>query len=146
VLLQSEPFYLCSAFPAFNRGQLLTPSLHLSGDVQTNLPALREVARRLGVSPARIRPALQAAEAAQRDFFSEIRQMGREMLAQLAARKEGIGVVLFGRPYNAFTAVANKGIPPKFASRGFAVIPCDMLPYERSNSMRISTCTGPWAE
>jgi predicted nucleotide-binding protein (sugar kinase/HSP70/actin superfamily) len=38
------------------------------------------------------------------------------------------GIVLFGRPYSAFSPDASKGIPHKIASRGFMVIPFDMLP------------------
>ncbi|NOZ04612.1 MAG: activase, partial [FCB group bacterium] len=38
-----------------------------------------------------------------------------------------IGIVLFGRPYNAFVPEANKGIPHKFASRGISIIPVDFL-------------------
>ena len=38
--------------------------------------------------------------------------------------------VLFGRPYNSFTSIANKGIPEKFASRGVRILPFDMLPYD----------------
>ena len=41
-----------------------------------------------------------------------------------------MAIVLFGRPYNAFAGEANKGIPGKFASRGYRIIPFDMLPYE----------------
>ena len=37
-----------------------------------------------------------------------------------------MAVVLFGRPYNAFAGEGNKGIPAKFASRGYRIIPFDM--------------------
>jgi predicted nucleotide-binding protein (sugar kinase/HSP70/actin superfamily) len=37
-------------------------------------------------------------------------------------------IVLFGRPYNAFAPGANMGIPRKFVTRGYSVIPFDFLP------------------
>jgi predicted nucleotide-binding protein (sugar kinase/HSP70/actin superfamily) len=39
-----------------------------------------------------------------------------------------IGMVLFGRAYNAFVEEANLGIPKKFASQGILLIPHDFLP------------------
>ena len=37
---------------------------------------------------------------------------------------------MLGRPYNAFTPEANMGIPRKFTTRGYSVIPFDILPFE----------------
>jgi hypothetical protein len=54
--------------------------------------------------------------------------VGKEALAWLDSHPETFGVVLFGRPYNAFTSDANMGIPHKIASRGHLLIPHDMLP------------------
>ncbi|HKZ15997.1 MAG TPA: acyl-CoA dehydratase activase-related protein, partial [Geobacteraceae bacterium] len=39
-------------------------------------------------------------------------------------------IVLFGRPYNAFSKFGNMGIPHKFASRGYKVLPHDFLPLD----------------
>ncbi len=129
VLVQGEPFYLRSAFPGFADQQTLSPTLDFSKGMSTNLPAFQDVARRMGVDPALVQPALQEAMAAQESFFADIRQLGEEALATLADAPEKFAVILFGRPYNSFAAVANKGIPAKFASRGILIIPFDMLPY-----------------
>ena len=43
-------------------------------------------------------------------------------------KPEQIGVVLFGRSYNAFADEAHMGIPHKFASRGIPILPIDFLP------------------
>lgn len=56
--------------------------------------------------------------------------MGRKFLAELENSPDRFAVVLFGRPYNSFTEVANKGVAMKFASRGVKIVPFDMLPYE----------------
>jgi predicted nucleotide-binding protein (sugar kinase/HSP70/actin superfamily) len=67
---------------------------------------------------------------AQEAFKEELRAKGRQVLAEIDADPDTVGVVLFGRPYNAFAGEANKGIPAKFASRGYRIIPFDMLPFE----------------
>ena len=64
----------------------------------------------------------------QRAFEEELLEQGEKALARLDAHPETFGIVLFGRPYSAFSADANKGIPHKTASRGYTVIPFDMLP------------------
>jgi predicted nucleotide-binding protein (sugar kinase/HSP70/actin superfamily) len=38
---------------------------------------------------------------------------------------------LLGRPYNAFTPEANMGIPRKFTTRGYSIVPFDILPFEQ---------------
>jgi predicted nucleotide-binding protein (sugar kinase/HSP70/actin superfamily) len=70
-----------------------------------------------------------AAVAAQKAFTAEGEAAGERLLAELRADPERIGVVIFGRPYNAYVPEANKSIPRKFASRGHLVIPYDILPY-----------------
>jgi predicted nucleotide-binding protein (sugar kinase/HSP70/actin superfamily) len=50
------------------------------------------------------------------------------VLADLSAQPDRIGVVLFGRSYNAFADEAHMGIPHKFASRGVPILPVDFLP------------------
>ena len=55
--------------------------------------------------------------------------MGRLFLEELEQDPAGTAIVLFGRPYNAFTKIANMGIPQKFATRGYRIIPYDFLPF-----------------
>jgi len=66
----------------------------------------------------------------QREFLSEIKELGKKILTDLEKNPDKIGIVLFGRPYNAFTDKANLGIPRKFTSRGYEIIPYDLLEYE----------------
>jgi predicted nucleotide-binding protein (sugar kinase/HSP70/actin superfamily) len=74
---------------------------------------------------------------AQKALEAAMTEHGRRALAEIEADPERVGIVLFGRPYNAFSQGANKGIPHKFASRGYTVIPVDFLdlrevaPHER---------------
>ena len=49
--------------------------------------------------------------------------------------EEAVAVVLFGRTYNAFADDANFGIPRKFASRGYPVLPYECLTFEGEDSL-----------
>ena len=72
----------------------------------------------MGGSEADAKRAFKAAVAAQEAFRSELRAKGAEMLRKIEDDPDSTGVVLFGRPYNAFAPEANKSIPAKFASPG----------------------------
>ena len=130
VLVQGEPYYLRTAFPALTpAGRVISQVIDFSKGNTADTEAFEELIRKLGVDTNTVDAALQAADTAQKTFTQDIRAMGKEALAALEADPEKFGTVVFGRPYNAFASVANKGIPAKFASRGIAVIPFDMLPY-----------------
>jgi predicted CoA-substrate-specific enzyme activase len=128
-LVQGEPFYLRTAFQ-IDEKRMLAPTLDFSRDIPDNLPAFENIARSLKLPPSRAREALKAAIAEQEAFFSDLKQMGEEAIAELEKNPNKIGVVLFGRSYNSFVQVANKGIPAKFAARGIRIIPVDMVPYQ----------------
>jgi hypothetical protein len=83
----------------------------------------------LGIGEAETEAAFKAAMAKQQAYFEAAQKLGREALEE--ARKAGRPVIaLLGRPYNAFTPEANMGIPRKFVTRGYSVIPFDILPFE----------------
>jgi len=130
VFVQAEPFYLRSAFADLDKERTLSPTLDFSRGMSANLPAFKQVATQMDVDPGLVAPALEAAWDAQKEFFADIRRMGKEALSALHDDPGKTAVVLFGRPYNSFAGAANKGIPAKFASRGVRIIPFDMLPYE----------------
>jgi predicted CoA-substrate-specific enzyme activase len=130
VLVQGEPYYLRTAFPLLEANKtVVSQVLDFSKGYTADQEAFKQLARKLGADPVKVNAALLAAEAAQKSFTEDIREIGRQGLAAIEADPEKFGVVLFGRPYNSFTSVANKGIPAKFASRGISIIPFDMLPY-----------------
>ena len=130
VFVQGEPFYLRSAFPELDSDRTLTPFLDFSKGMQANFRALRQVGKTLGKSAKHVLAALNAAEVEQRRFEQDIQEMGLNALAEVEADPDTVAVVLFGRAYNTFVDEANKGIPPKFASRGIRIIPFDMIPYQ----------------
>ena len=130
VLVQSEPYYLRSAFPAFESNtNVISQVLDFSKGYAACRESFAKIARKLGADPAKVDMALQKAAVDQQEFFTDIRQIGREGLAAIEQDPEKFGVVLFGRPYNSFASIANKGIPAKFATRDITIIPFDMLPY-----------------
>ncbi len=95
-----------------------------------------EIAREMGFDEARAKRAHGLAVERQLEFFAALKAEGRRILAELEADPDRIAVVLFGRPYNAFTDEANKGVPFKFASRGIEIIPFDFLALEEEENFR----------
>ena len=130
VFVQGEAFYLSSTFEGIGKKRVLTPYLDLSGGFEARLEDFIEIAKQLGASRTQGAEAARKAIAAQERFKERLRAKGREILDTLQQDPEAIAIILFGRPYNAFAAEANKGIPAKFASRGYYIAPFDMLPYE----------------
>ncbi|MBT3275691.1 MAG: CoA activase, partial [Spirochaetales bacterium] len=89
-----------------------------------------EVGKSLGFSASAAKKAFRSALKVMKEMFREFKSLGRSAVAALEASPGEIGIVLFGRPYNALSKMGNKGIPHKFASRGYRTIPCDFLDFE----------------
>jgi len=130
VFVQGEPFYLASTFEESASKKIITPYLDLSRGIEPKSDEFVKVAVEIGLTEDDGRRAFRAGMAAQDAFKQEIRAKGREMLKEIQDDPDALGIVLFGRPYNSFAGEANKGIPGKFASRGYRVIPFDMLDFE----------------
>jgi predicted CoA-substrate-specific enzyme activase len=132
-LAQGEPFYLSAAFApelaALRRHgvRVLSPFLEFHNGMEEAEHAFLDVARELGARRWSARRAYQKALLAQERCVRDMRALGREALLRLAEEPEKTGVVLFGRPYNAFASEAHMGIPHKLATRGVLVIPHDFL-------------------
>ena len=123
-LVQGEPYVLSAAFGEDLSDRLLTAVLDFNDPPQT-----RESFSRLGMELGFSRR--QSSESFDRALGSFQRSLEE---ASRAIRKaltdpdgEETGIVLFGRPYNAFSSLANMGIPVKFSSRGYRVLPHDLL-------------------
>jgi predicted CoA-substrate-specific enzyme activase len=130
VFVQGEAFYLRSTFEGARSKKTITPYLDLSRGFESEIGQFVKTAQQLGCSKPDAQAAFAAGMSAQKAFRDEIRARGAQALREIEQNPELMGVVLFGRPYNTFAAEANKGIPAKFASRGYRVIPFDMLPFE----------------
>jgi predicted CoA-substrate-specific enzyme activase len=131
VFVQGEPYYLRTTFRREieqSATVLLSPVLKMDASYDAAEDAIAEMARSMGIAESASRGAWRDACEKQRAFELELLHQGEKVMAWLDANPDAFGVVLFGRPYSAFSADANKGIPHKTASRGYPVIPFDMLP------------------
>lgn len=136
--VQGETFYLQSAFrPVLERRaekglKILAPLIDLTDGLTAMEKPLCDAARALGVGRSRAARAFGIALNAQANCFAAMRRLGDEALSHLGKNPDSNAIVLFGRPYSAWAAEANKGISRMFASRGFQVIPLDFLPPDAS--------------
>jgi predicted CoA-substrate-specific enzyme activase len=131
LLVQGEPFWMSQAFKdRIDSNRFLSPTLDLSGGLAKAEPSFVETARGLGLGAIEAQRAYRAAVSVQERCEAEIKDRGRRALKDLAAHPDRFALVLFGREYNAYSPLANKGIPKKFESRGQTIIPYDVLPYE----------------
>jgi len=130
LLLQSEAYYLKSAFKDMTGNtKLISPVIDYSKSYESMESTFVKIAVDCGYSEADGRRAFENALKAHREYLAALKKRGQEILEKLEKDPSRIGIVLFGRPYNAFADEGNLGIPAKFASRGVEIIPWDMLDY-----------------
>jgi predicted CoA-substrate-specific enzyme activase len=128
-ITQSLPYYIEKAFPDVDKKRFLPLVVSFKFGENKALELFTVMTRRLGISEAETRIAFEKAMAKQQAYFEAARRLGREALEE--ARKADRPVIaLLGRPYNAFTPEANLGIPRKFVTRGYSIVPFDILPFE----------------
>jgi predicted CoA-substrate-specific enzyme activase len=132
VFNQGEAFSLKTAFrDKLGSIEMLIPLLDFSRSIDREKKKFVDLAvKKLGCNAGDASKAFDKALKIQREFFAEIKAMGREILKDLEKNPDKICIVLFGRPYNAFTEKANLGIPRKFTSRGIEILPYDVLDFE----------------
>ena len=127
-LVQGEPFVLGTTFEKkAGNIPIHKPFLQFNNGRKAVRGQMLGFAAELGVSDVEAGLAFDEAWQMQKRMEKAMREKGREVLQWLEADSERLGIVLFGRPYNAFAHEANKGIPHKFASRGITIIPMDFL-------------------
>jgi predicted CoA-substrate-specific enzyme activase len=132
VFVQSEAYILQEAFRPSTR--CLTPLLWFKNGIEEEKPKFISMAGQLGYRKSRTKAAFEYALRKQQEFEGECRRIGEEVLKKLDS--DEIGIVLFGRSYNAFADETNMSVPHKFASRGVRIIPYDLLPCEDNNIER----------
>ncbi len=132
--IQGEPYYLKTTFRKEIEESgvvILQPVLRLERGYAASIDTFVTVAARMGVSEKRARIAYSYACEKQYAFENELARIGKKALHVLSKRRDTVGIVLFGRPYNAFAGDNNMGIPHKVATRGYTIIPHDMLPVNK---------------
>ena len=128
-ITQALPYYIEKAFPDVDKQKWLPLVVSFKFGEDKALELFNMLNEKLGVSEQETKAAFTKALAKQNEYFNAARKLGEEALAE--ARKADRPVIaVLGRPYNAFTPEANMGIPRKFSSRGFSIVPFDILPFE----------------
>ncbi len=130
VFVQGEPYFLKSTFRQEIESSptvVLSPVLRMDHSYLQAQDIVVDMATKMGVDEDLALNAWTKACARQKQFEEKLREYGTQALAYLAHNPDSFGIVLFGRPYNAFSADANMGIPSKVATRGHIIIPHDML-------------------
>ena len=130
-ITQAFPYYIDKAFPEVDKSRFLPAVLSFKFGEEKALELVSLMTKKLGIDAEETRAAFTKATERQRAFFAACKKLGKEALeeARNAARPV---IALLGRPYNAFTPEANMGIPRKFATRGYSIVPFDILPFEDS--------------
>ena len=128
-LVQGEPYYLRAAFPELANKSVFSPILDFSRGYAHMTKAFVEIGLKLGFSREQSTKAYKFAFEQQAACQREMKAIGRDIMENLEADPGKLAIVLFGRPYNALTKDGNIGIPGKFASRGYMIIPWDFLDF-----------------
>ena len=128
-ITQGLPYYIKKAFPEVAESRLLPLVVSFKFGDRKALEHFTDFGARLGIGEAEVKAAFETALARQREYFKQARIMGQEALDE-AKKADRPVIAVLGRPYNAFTPEANMGIPRKFTTRGYSVIPFDILPFE----------------
>ena len=128
-ITQSLPYYIKKAFPDIPAEKLLDVVVSFKFGRAKALEHFVKLGDRLGIGEREIEEAFDLASAKQEAYFKGAAELGKRALDEARAAKKPVIAVL-GRPYNAYTADANMGIPRKFTTRGYSVIPFDILPFE----------------
>jgi predicted CoA-substrate-specific enzyme activase len=126
-----EPLFLKQAFKDYNlNGQFIMPVLNFANGFGKQEEKFIKISHQLGVKDEqKIKDAYKFAVQIQEEYQKEMFASGEEFLEMLKENPDATGMVIFGRPYNSYSGLANKGIPQKFASRGVYVLPYDMFDY-----------------
>jgi predicted nucleotide-binding protein (sugar kinase/HSP70/actin superfamily) len=128
-ITQSLPYYIEKAFPDVDKKRWLPLIVSFKFGDEKALELFCEMTALLGIDEKETAAAFNAAMAKQQDYYRAARALGEEALKEAHSAGRPV-IALLGRPYNAFTAEANMGIPRKFVTRGYSVIPFDLLPFE----------------
>lgn len=131
--VQGEPYYLGAAYKELDKSKIIQPILDFSKGFEEMSDEFISMGKTMGFSISACKRAFDLAVASQKACLAEMREIGLEALKKIESNPEIIGIVLFGRPYNAFTRDANMGIPYKFASRGQIIMPLDFLAADQEN-------------
>jgi predicted CoA-substrate-specific enzyme activase len=127
VFISKEINYLSQAFN-YPESRIIHPYLNFAKGYASQEKTFIRIAKDLGISDKSsvIRSFRKAVEVQLR-IDKEILEIGKKALQDISPASSDPVIVIVGRDYNAFSNFANKGIPRKFASLGYKVVPYDAL-------------------
>jgi predicted CoA-substrate-specific enzyme activase len=128
-ITQGLPYYIQKAFPEIPEDRFLLPVISFMYGLEKAAESFIEMGIKLGFTERESRSAFAIANEKQLEYFRRAQELGKTALTEARLSSRAV-IALLGRPYNAFTTDANMGIPRKFATRGYSVIPFDILPFE----------------
>lgn len=128
-ITQSLPYYIKKAFPEIPDQRYLAPVVSFMYGLDKAAEPFIEMAQTLGFTQSEAKNAFNTAYEKQMECFDQFSRLGKQALEEARLAKRPV-IAILGRPYNSFTADANMGIPRKYTSRGYSVIPFDILPFE----------------
>ncbi|HCC07657.1 MAG TPA: activase [Clostridiales bacterium] len=126
---QGEAFLIKQAFKDV-KDKILAPSINFINGWHEGEDGFVEVAVKIGFDKSKAKKVYKEALEVFKEYEKEYKSLGKKALDYLEENPGKIGIVIVGRPYNAFAFEANKGIEKKLTSRGYLTIPYDMLPYQ----------------
>ncbi len=126
-ITQSLPYYIQKAFPHVPEEKLIPLIVTFKFGEAKALEFFYKLGDQLSIPAEEIKAAFKTAIKKQEEYLRASKKLGQEAL-QAAKEMDHPVIALLGRPYNAFTPEANMGIPRKFSSRGYSIIPFDILP------------------
>ena len=128
-ITQSLPYYIKKAFPEIPDEKYLAPVVSFMYGIEKASESFIAMAATLGFPESEAKTAFNIAYEKQMECFARFSELGKQALDAARQAKRSV-IAILGRPYNSFTADANMGIPRKYTSRGYSVIPFDILPFE----------------
>ena len=145
VFVQGEPYYLKTTFRKEieeSKVKIISPILRMNKSYKQAMDNFINELSKLGISKNLVEDSYINACKKQKEFEAELLVYGKQALDYLDKNKEAFGIVLVGRPYNAFASDVNMGIPHKVATRGILIIPFDMLPLDSKVDKKIYWAMG----
>lgn len=128
VIIQGEPYYLRSAFRNI-KPKIVTAVLNFEQGWGTTEKEFVDIGRQVGKRRNEAKRAFELGRRDLEEFQRRNKELGRQFIAELDSDPTRIGIVLFGRAYNAFAPEGNLCVPEKFASRGVMIVPFDCLDF-----------------
>ncbi|MCL2175238.1 MAG: acyl-CoA dehydratase activase [Treponema sp.] len=127
-ITQALPYYMDKAFPDIDKKKWLPLVVSFKFGEEKALELFCGMTKILDIGEAETKSAFDKAWAKQNEYFAAAEKMGVQAIEDARNANRPV-IALLGRPYNAFTPEANMGIPRKFTTRGFSIIPFDILPF-----------------